>query len=400
MANGTPGAPPPGNGGPDDAPTSYYFSAAGSWQPHGPEHPAVPPATGVQGPAPATYSTYTNATADAPAWSPPQAWGTAPHPPGWGAGGPYAPQARGPAGPYPPQTRGVGAPYPPPAWAMGAPPRPPRAPGDWPSVAELWAQTPGCLAVGLLLLPPTIPLLLLYAMARSARHHARAVFAGLHSPLADPALSRAKTTRTVLAALASTAFLLLFGARKDYAEAFEGGAVRLMIAPWLLAVTAPLVVHLLMRWASVDERRRMRASFRIPLAALGKYVVGLTAVPLLALLAYVTPKWPGWSSFHAVALKVALGASLAWAVTFTLFASSLVVRSGFGIGRIHQALPALLTALLVWEFVPVAAVLSGLPPGPLVLSLLSMFSGPLSVTAVAWWEVHLLTTRHGVVLRA
>lgn len=309
---------------------------------------------------------------------PPGGWGPGPTRPGWGGGPPYPPYVPG-------------------AWV---PPSPSRARGEWPSVRELWGRVPGCLNIAVLFIPGAIPLLMLYAMVRSARHRARTVFGSLHNSFADTTLARVKGSRTVLAGLASTVFLFAYGARQDYENAFMGGALRLIVAPWLLAVTGPLVIYLLMRWATAGERGRMRASLRGPLTALAKYVGALTAFPVLALVA----SWGVNSAESTPALSLTLALlsvmALIWALLFAAFASGLVIRSGFGVGRIHQALPALLTALLVWEFVPAAAVLSGMPPGPPALSLLFMFGGPLSVTAMAWWEIHLLTTRHGVVLRA
>ncbi|GAA3075303.1 hypothetical protein GCM10020000_70520 [Streptomyces olivoverticillatus] len=59
---------------------------------------------------------------------------------------------------------------------------------------------------------------------------------------------------------------------------------------------------------------------------------------------------------------------------------------------------AILTAVLVWvlSFVQLG---DGLPNGPLAVKIAAFLGGPLSVTAVSCWELHILRTRHGVRIR-
>ncbi len=343
---------------------------------------------GPYGPA-GSYGPYGPAPGQGPGFIPGQAPGPVPgHPPGM------------PPGPPPGPPPGWGNPYQDPEnWGPGGSPSTSPSYREWRTVRE-WAQlSPGCFTL-VLFMPLGIPLVTLYSLTRSARSRAHTVFSHPAQPVADDTLSRVKKTRAVLALLASTSFLFAYGTRTDVEEALAGGAIRLMIAPWLLVLTAPLLVFLLMRWASQGEHTRMRSELRTPLVTLAKYVGALTAVPLLALAVYPLMTATEDAPFLAFLLAVATLLGLYWAAVFTVFSSSLVVRSGFGTGGIHKALPALLTALLVWEFTPVALLQSGFPPGPFALSLLFVLGGPLSVTAVAWWEVRRLTTRHGVVLRA
>ncbi|MGQ4489419.1 hypothetical protein ACN6LM_007133 [Streptomyces sp. SAS_281] len=48
----------------------------------------------------------------------------------------------------------------------------------------------------------------------------------------------------------------------------------------------------------------------------------------------------------------------------------------------------------------IGLVASGPPPGPPLIQFLAMIGGPASVSALAWWEIRRLRTRHGVALRA
>ncbi|MER5490574.1 hypothetical protein [Streptomyces sp. NPDC002490] len=321
------------------------------------------------------------------------------------SGNPYGPPGAGPfqgggtAGPPPPGWGGPAA-VPGEGWGPGAVPEPAPPYREWRSVRELFQRVPGCVSAFVLLVPLGIPMLTSYALVSSARNRAHAVFTHAHRPVDDVPLARVKRLRAVLAVLASSLFLFSYGSQQDYEEVVAGGAARLLVAPWLLVVTAPLLVYLLMRWASEGEYARMRSQLRTPLVTFAQYVGALSTVPLLVFGFSALAEATGDNALLGFLVGLTGVAALLWSLAFAFFASVVVVRSGFGTSGVHQALPALLTTLLVWEFVPIGAALSGLPPGPLPLALLFLLGGPLSVTAVAWWEVHRLTDRHGVVLRA
>ncbi|MEU7580320.1 hypothetical protein AB0B50_22290 [Streptomyces sp. NPDC041068] len=81
-----------------------------------------------------------------------------------------------------------------------------------------------------------------------------------------------------------------------------------------------------------------------------------------------------------------------------MFSSGTVVRTAFNTTRVHAALPALLAGVLVWELAIINLAMAGPPPGPPLIQVGALIGGPLSVTAVAWWELDRLRTRYGVAL--
>ncbi|MCF6523839.1 hypothetical protein [Streptomyces sp. JJ36] len=247
-------------------------------------------------------------------------------------------------------------------------------------------------------MPGAVPVLLLYSMFRSAYRRAHAVFARFRVRVEDHRVARIKRARAWTAALASAVFLGAYGAGQDVRDALAESALRLLIAPWLLIVTAPAVIVLLVRLAPAERRPAMRSGLRGPLTSLAQYVGALTLVPLLAW-STALPQHLVANEDLAVLLSLVLLVPVLWAVFFAVSASMVVVRTGFGTGEVHAALPALLTCLTVWEFVPVSLLVGGLPPGPGALPLLLLFGGPVTLTGVVWWEVHRLQTRHGVTLR-
>ncbi|MDX3645619.1 hypothetical protein P1P70_40805 [Streptomyces sp. MB09-02B] len=247
--------------------------------------------------------------------------------------------------------------------------------------------------------PMVVGLLVGYPLARSARRPARRIFPSRsrHRPLEDD-VTRVQRRRAWTATVMSLLILAVYGRPEDVDQAQQQFMMRLTISPWLLLLSAPVVVAALFRWSSPGARRAMRA----PLRTAGKsalwYVGAFTAVPLLGGAIY-------YSRVHLAPdrnlwVPLALLVPLLWVLLFIVFATGPAVRSAFNTVDVHPALPALLTGALVWEFSAINLAVGGLPPGPPLVQLAALVGGPASVTAVACWEIRRLRTRHGVRLRA
>ncbi|MEU8773592.1 hypothetical protein [Streptomyces sp. NPDC048606] len=336
-----------------------------------------------------------------PTWYPHN--GQAPPPPGMPPqAGPYPHNAYPASNPYtvPGQYPYPGAPT---SYPYG-PPRPRSLgqqfrDGDWPTLRELLrrARVPGCAWVAVLFcFSPVLLFLLLYPLVRSARVRAHAKFpAHAYRRVPDPQVLRVQKTRAVVALVASSLILVVYGTEADFAELQGQYMLRLAITPWLLLLTAPAVILLLFRLAPPAARPGMRARLRPAVRSALWYFGAFTAVPLLfvgvMLLGEVLPS-----------PLITLGLLLAplWLLLFVGFASLTVVRHAFGTSEVHAALPALLTGVLVWELAAINLAVTGMPPGPPFLQISALIGGPASVSAVAWWEIFRLRTRYGVRLRS
>ncbi|MET7437608.1 hypothetical protein ACWERY_14420 [Streptomyces sp. NPDC004082] len=300
---------------------------------------------------------------------------------------------------WPPQP----GPYPP-----YLPPGPPQSvwqrlrEDEWPPLRELLGgRIRGC-AWSLLLIPCTwavfLPVVLGYPLARSARRSARRIFPSRgHRRIEDPEVMRVQKTRAWLATLMSVVILVAYGRPEDMAQAEEQFMFRLIVTPWLLLLSTPVVVAMLFRWASPAAKDSMRVRLRAAGRSAVRYIGAFTAVPLLSLGAYGVQQvaGPDAAGYTAIALMV----PMLWAALFVVFATGPAVRSAFNTAAVHAALPALLTGVLVWEFAVIGLVMGGPPPGPPLVQACSLLGGPASVTAVVWWEVQRLRTRYGVALR-
>ncbi|MER0244987.1 hypothetical protein AAHZ94_23935 [Streptomyces sp. HSW2009] len=270
-------------------------------------------------------------------------------------------------------------------------------PRGWPSLLRLVLRVPpGALVFLLPVLLLFSPFLVLYALARSARLTAWRVFVrtAAPAPVLDPTMARLRRLRTWAAVGCSIAVLAVFGNMADVGQELSAHWVALALTPWLLIVSAPVVLGVLIWCAPPARRPAMRAALRGPLRQLGLFFGSLAMVPALFYgLDLANPSHVGGSL--GTLLVLASIAVCIWSVFLFLFAAATVVRTGFGVAAVHPAAPALLTCVLVGEL----AAIGGLPSGPPVIAYVFLVGGPATVTALAYWEIRRLRTRYGVRLR-
>ncbi|MGX6742102.1 hypothetical protein [Streptomyces xantholiticus] len=308
---------------------------------------------------------------------------------------PGAPPQPGP-GPYP---------GPPPYRSYGPPPSLWQRfrEDEWPSLRELLTElrrVPGCLLVlGMCCVWPALAVLVGYPLARSARRQARRRFPA-HSirRYHDPEVWRAQKTRAWVALGASFLILAAYGTEADWDEVQEQYFIRLVVTPWLLLLTVPLVLLVLFRLAPPSARPGMRARLRPAVRSVLWYFGTFTAVPVLYTGVMVLSGSYANSRLSPL-ITLALLLPVVWMLFFVVFASTMVVRTAFSTADVHAALPALLTGVLVWELAAINLATAGMPPGPPIVQVCAVVGGPASVTAIAWWELTRLRTRYGVTLR-
>ncbi|MFI1596690.1 MULTISPECIES: hypothetical protein [Streptomyces] len=237
-------------------------------------------------------------------------------------------------------------------------------------------------------------------MIRSARRRAEALF---NRPGAgrveDRLVTRVQLWRAIAGAAASLYLIYTYGADDGWSGVANDGVVKLILAPLLLILTGPLVVLAFIRYAPADQRHVLRSRLGAPLKAVAWYVGILTGVALvLAGSALLLKQNYGTLLNGLVALALLLG--LIWLLPFLAFASAYAARYAFNTAHVHAALPAALTVVLVWELMICSVALEGgLPHGPPAAQWGAILGGPVSVTAVALWELHRMRTRHGVRIR-
>lgn len=305
---------------------------------------------------------------------------------GWGPGN-GRPQGGGPY-PYDPQGGGGPNPYGPPQPGPYLPPQPYPYPLPPQPVRR---RRSGC---ALFFVSPLIPFI------RSARRRAEAIF---NQPgaghVADPLVSKVQLGRAIVGAAASFGLIYAYGADDGWSGVANDGVVKLILAPLLLIFTGPLVILGFIRYAPAERRRVLRSRLRAPLKTVAWYVGTLVGVGLvLAGSTLVLKQNHGTLVNGLIALALLIG--LVWLLPFLLFASAYAARYAFNTSNVHAALPAALTVVLVWELMLFSVALDGgLPHGPPAAQWCAVLGGPVTVTAVALWELRRMRVRHGVRIR-
>jgi hypothetical protein len=323
-----------------------------------------------------------------------------------GGQNPYGPPRQPNPGPYPQQ------PYPQP---YPYPYTPQPAPAslwqrfredEWPTLRELLRhgrRLNGCLWAVIILVfgHLLVCLMIAYPPARSARRQARKLFPDTGPyRIRDHDIVRIQRARAWLALIASFAILAVYGTAEDVAQAQDQFWLRVVITPWLLLLSAPAVVAVLLRFAPPSARAPMRARLRPVMRAALRYFGAFTALPVIVAGSYVLLEPYGGSAALALIILVVAAPTL-WLLLFIAFSTPRAIRTAFNTADVHAALPALLTGVLVWEFAFLSLLIGGgMPPGPPLVRISAFLAGPASVTAVAWWEIDRMRARYGVTLRA
>lgn len=313
-----------------------------------------------------------------------QGWGPQGNvPPHGGDPHPYAPPPQG-GGPHPPVPPQGGGPHP-----YGPPP--PR-PYPYPMPPQPVRRTrSGC---AFWFVSPLVPVI------RSARRRAEAIF---NQPgegrVVDPVVSRVQLWRAVIGAVASFSLVYAYGADDGWSGVANDGVVKMILAPLLLILTGPLAVLGFIRYAPAEQRPLLRSRLRAPLKAVGWWV-GILAGVVLALVGSALLLKQNYGTLLNGLVALALLIGLIWLLPFLLFSSAYAARYAFNTSNVHAALPAFLTVVLVWELMLCSVALDGgLPHGPPLAQWSAVLGGPVTVTAVALWELRRMRTRHGVRIR-
>ncbi|MDT0447633.1 hypothetical protein [Streptomyces hesseae] len=220
--------------------------------------------------------------------------------------------------------------------------------------------------------------------------------------VADPVVDRVQKARAVVGALTTFLLISVYGVDGGWSAVAEDGFTKLFLAPLVLILVGPLVVAGFIWYAPPSHRPLLRARLRYPLRAiawfLGAPAVAVGAVIGFAFLAKVLDDYYlAQMLVYLVTLVVGIPV-LVWAAAFVFFASGAAARYAFNTADVHAALPAVLTAVLVWVL-NLVQLGDGLPNGPLAVRIAAFLGGPASVTAVSCWELYILRNRYGVRVR-
>ncbi|WP_420036084.1 hypothetical protein ACN2WE_31130 [Streptomyces sp. cg28] len=209
---------------------------------------------------------------------------------------------------------------------------------------------------------------------------------------------KAQRIRTWAALAVSGGLLAVYGGVSD---AWEQFLQRLWLAPWLALASGVLIAGAIYGAARRHRRRLMVTHFKSAGLRILGYVGAWVLLPTLligSLLAMSTMLEPVTriSLLLAYLIVLALWTPFWWIVHFLCFASGPAVRHAFNLSTLHPALPPLTTSAAVWVFALVSQSTNDLPPFPEPIAVCAVVGGPVTVTALARWEIYRLRRHHGM----
>ncbi len=167
----------------------------------------------------------------------------------------------------------------------------------------------------------------------------------------------------------------------------------------VLAVTFPAAVAVFIAAARPPNRRLFLRRAGKPAGALLALFVTLAAPRLVVGLGYVDENTDWTASAGRVLLLFAIGAFLLWLAPFALYGIVQSLVHVFRTADLHETVPPLLATLLVWEVALFDVFRGAYDTVPFAVRMVLTLGGPLSVTALALWELRRLRTRYGITLR-
>ncbi|MEY9488602.1 hypothetical protein RKD26_004396 [Streptomyces calvus] len=215
----------------------------------------------------------------------------------------------------------------------------------------------------------------------------------------DPVVRRAQIFRTVVGLAAVTWMLLSYGLAPDADAVRDDRFDQIRTSLIALAITFPVAVTVFIAAARPPNRRLFLRRAGKPAGALLALFVTLAAPRLVVGLGYVDENTDWTASAGRVVLLFAIGAFLLWLAPFALYGIVQSLVHVFRTADLHETVPPLLATLLVWEVALFDVFRGAYDTVPFAVRMVLTLGGPLSVTALALWELRRLRTRYGITLR-
>jgi hypothetical protein len=166
----------------------------------------------------------------------------------------------------------------------------------------------------------------------------------------------------------------------------------------VLAVTFPVFIGWFVLLARPPARRQLLRRAAKPSGAVLAIIGGVAVFPAAVLSGLVDGKLAVNPVMSVVSWLLTV-ATLVWVLPFVIYGMGLSLLHVFRTVDIHETVPPLLTMTLVWEMALVnlfTGSYAGVPTGVRIVLLLG---GPLSVTAVGYWELRRLRANYGLTVR-
>ncbi|MFF6806978.1 hypothetical protein [Streptomyces sp. NPDC012616] len=167
----------------------------------------------------------------------------------------------------------------------------------------------------------------------------------------------------------------------------------------VLAVTFPLAVGALIGAARPPARRELLRRAAKPLGSVVAITGAVALFPAAVLTGLLDGRFATGPATTVITAVVALF-MVVWVLPFVVYGVGMSLAHVFRTADIHETVPPLLALVLVWEMALIDVFTGAYEGVPVPVRILLLLGAPLSVTAVALWELRRLRVGHGLTLRA
>ncbi|TLS42537.1 hypothetical protein FE633_30650 [Streptomyces montanus] len=211
----------------------------------------------------------------------------------------------------------------------------------------------------------------------------------------DETVGRIQKIRTAVGLAAVVGVMLAY----RLVDSAEGVASDRGKQAWLsicvLAATFPVVVGGFIAMARPPVRRELLRRTAKPIGSLVALFAAMATFPFAVLTA------SQWTLTPAVKAAVIFGNVLIflWVLPFVVYGVAMSLVHVFRTADIHEVVPPLLATVLVWEMAVLDVVNGAYEGAPFIVRVVFVLGAPVSVTAVALWELRRLRTLHALTIR-
>jgi hypothetical protein len=211
----------------------------------------------------------------------------------------------------------------------------------------------------------------------------------------DRAIESAHKARTAIGIVATCWMVYAYPYQGSHANFVQDKFAETEIAAGVLMVVVPLSLAVFILAARPPARGVYLRRLKKPLTG----IISLFAPALAVFLLGPASRMPLPEGFLRMALTLIAYFAILFTLLFGLMGIVMSVRHVFATADVHEVLPPLISALLVWTMFgfqlfdgsPVAA--------PEAMQLLFLFGPPISVTLLSLWELRRLRTHFGLTIR-
>ncbi|MEH0542116.1 hypothetical protein QA802_03185 [Streptomyces sp. B21-105] len=215
----------------------------------------------------------------------------------------------------------------------------------------------------------------------------------------DPVVARMQRIRTAVGLAAVVWVMISYRLVASVGDFADDRVHQTWINVLVLAVTFPVVVGALIGAARPPARRELLRRAARPFGSVVAIIAAVALFPAAVLTGLLDGRFATGPATTVITVLVAL-LMIVWVLPFVVYGAGMSLVHVFRTADVHETVPPVLALVLVWEMALIDLFTGAYEGAPGTVRILLLLGAPLSVTAVALWELRRLRVGYGLTLRA